>query len=202
MISGTLVDLADKVDLSRRSDPALVIVGSVVALRDRIRRLEKMPLRGRRVLVALAGPGPSKIAAQLRALGAYVIERPGVAVSRNADVAAPNSAWAQRMTACKYWYENGAFDGELPELIVLSSSTAARRLLSGENGTSLSAVPMLAFGPTTEAAARLHGAQNVLCLRANSIESAVSNTIQALRKLDAADLELRQGAKEMSKWQT
>ncbi len=194
VISGTLANLADKVEPKRRSDPALVIVGSVVSLRDRILWLEKMPLRGRRVLVALAGPGPSKIAAQLRALGAYVLERPGVAVGGNADGAAPDSAWEQGIPACKYWCRTEAPDGELPELIVLPNSSAARRLLSGENGKLLSAVPMLAFGPTTEAAARLHGAQKVLSLRANSIESAVSNTIQALRKLVAPNLELTRAA--------
>lgn len=48
VISGTLADLADRIDPGRRSDAALVIVGEVVALRDRMRWVEKMPLRGRR----------------------------------------------------------------------------------------------------------------------------------------------------------
>lgn len=54
VISGTLADLADRIDPARWPDPALVIVGEVVALRDRIRWFEKIPLRGRRILVARA----------------------------------------------------------------------------------------------------------------------------------------------------
>lgn len=67
VISGTLADLAARIDPERCSDPGLIIVGEVVALRDRIQWFEKMPLRGRRLLLARTRPGLSKIAAQLRA---------------------------------------------------------------------------------------------------------------------------------------
>jgi hypothetical protein len=46
--SGTLADLASRVPTNHRSDPALVIVGDVVALRERIRWFEPVPLRGER----------------------------------------------------------------------------------------------------------------------------------------------------------
>ena len=48
VISGTLADLASRVPINHRSDPALVIVGDVVALRERIRWFEPVPLRGER----------------------------------------------------------------------------------------------------------------------------------------------------------
>ena len=85
VISGTLADLAKRVASDRRSGPALVVVGEVVALRERIQWFERVPLRGRRVLVARARPGRSKIASKLRALGAQVMESPSVSVKELDD---------------------------------------------------------------------------------------------------------------------
>ncbi|HVA81114.1 MAG TPA: uroporphyrinogen-III C-methyltransferase [Candidatus Binataceae bacterium] len=49
VITATLADLAAKIDPARWPDPALVIVGEVVALRERIQWFEKMPPSERRV---------------------------------------------------------------------------------------------------------------------------------------------------------
>lgn len=200
VISGTLADLADKVGVERRADPALVIVGSVVTLHDRIRWLEKLPLRGRRVLVALAGRGPSKIAAGLRALGARVVERPGTLVEQPANDIPLESAFLPGPPVGQRESKRGALEEEAPELIVLPNSSAARGLLTRVSGTLLSAVPMLAIGPTIAETARRHGAQNVLCLPAGSVEAAVSNTIEAFRRLDACDLAPKERTKETFKW--
>lgn len=61
------------------SAPALLIVGEVVARRTPW--WEARPLATRRVLVARARPGRSKIAARLRALGAEVIEAPTIDIT-------------------------------------------------------------------------------------------------------------------------
>ncbi|HVA81765.1 MAG TPA: uroporphyrinogen-III C-methyltransferase, partial [Candidatus Binataceae bacterium] len=95
VISGTLADLAKRVASEHRSGPALVIVGDVVALRERIQWFERMPLRGRRVLVARARPGRSKIGSQLRALGAQVMESPSVSVKELDDYSALDLALVQ-----------------------------------------------------------------------------------------------------------
>jgi uroporphyrinogen III methyltransferase/synthase len=82
VVVGTLAELPH---LARDVDPrapALVIVGDVVALRERIAWFEHRPLRGRRVLVARARPGRSEIASQLRGFGAEVLELPEVGVAR------------------------------------------------------------------------------------------------------------------------
>lgn len=71
----TLSALAASVD---PATPALVIVGDVVGVRERIGWFERAPLIGQRLLVARARPGRSTIAAQLRALGAAVLEVPDV----------------------------------------------------------------------------------------------------------------------------
>jgi uroporphyrinogen III methyltransferase/synthase len=268
----------------------LVIVGDVVALRERIQWFERVPLRGRRVLVARARPGRSKIASQLRALGAQVMESPSVSVKelddysaldlalvkldrfdgivfgcaagvdavarrlnllnlkldRSAGIAViavgeeatetmertgrsptlqlngachdavagsapdltskhlllivaaqgrPNlqaelealGATVEAVSAYRYAYEFAHVNECLPELIVLPSSSAARLVQTGEAGTSLTGIPMLAIGPGTEAAARHHGATNVTQCTTDSSESAVSSAIEMLGRRRLSD---------------
>ena len=86
VIVGTLATLPDKTRDVDLTIPALVIVGDVVGLRERIAWFERRPLAGRRLLVARARPGRSAIATELRALGAEVLEIPEVeTVSLNGE---------------------------------------------------------------------------------------------------------------------
>lgn len=80
VIVGTLATLAERTRDVDPTAPALVIVGDVVALRERIAWFERHRLAGRRLLVARARPGRSALAAKLRALGAEVLEIPEVEV--------------------------------------------------------------------------------------------------------------------------
>ncbi len=283
VISGTLADLAKRVASEHRSSPALVIVGDVVALRERIQWFERVPLRGRRVLVARARPGRSKIASQLRALGAQVMESPSVSVKELDDYSALDlelvqldrfdaivfgcaagvdavarrlnllnlkldrspgtaviavgeeataaiertgilptlsldgachdavagsapdltskhmllivaaqgrprlqtelealGATVEAVSAYRYAYEFARLNECLPEMILLPSSSAARLVLTGETGTSLTGIPMLTMGPATEAAARRHGAIDVTQCPADNVESLVSSAIEFL----------------------
>lgn len=84
VIVGTLATLPEEIRDVDLAIPALVIVGDVVRLRERIAWFERRPLARRRVLVARARPGLSAVAGELRALGAEVLEIPEVeAVSLN-----------------------------------------------------------------------------------------------------------------------
>lgn len=78
VIVGTLATLPEKTRDVDLTVPALVIIGDVVGLRERIAWFECRPLVGRRLLVARARPGRSAIAAALRAYGAEVLEIPEV----------------------------------------------------------------------------------------------------------------------------
>lgn len=78
VIVGTVSSLADKTRDVDLTIPALVIVGEVVTLREQIAWFERSPLVGRRLLVARARPDRSTLAANLRALGAEVVELPEV----------------------------------------------------------------------------------------------------------------------------
>ena len=78
VIVGTLATLPENIRHVDLAIPALVIVGDVVGLRERIAWFERRPLAGRRLLVARARPGRSAMASDLRALGAEVLEMPEV----------------------------------------------------------------------------------------------------------------------------
>lgn len=78
VIVGTLATLSEQTRYVDPTAPALVIVGDVVGLRERIAWFERCFLAGRRLLVARARPGRSAIATKLRALGAEVLEVPKV----------------------------------------------------------------------------------------------------------------------------
>jgi uroporphyrinogen III methyltransferase / synthase len=86
VVTGTLADIAGRVRAAGVQSPAMIVVGSVVTLRDRLRWFEG----GRRVLVplapGLAGDGGTLQAVErLRTLGAEVWEWPVAAVEAPAD---------------------------------------------------------------------------------------------------------------------
>ncbi|MDE3035072.1 MAG: uroporphyrinogen-III synthase, partial [Nitrospirota bacterium] len=78
VIVGTLATLPEQTRDVDLTAPALVIIGDVVGLRERIAWFERHRLAGRRLLVARARPGRSAIAAVLRAHGAEVLEIPEI----------------------------------------------------------------------------------------------------------------------------
>jgi len=75
-LQGTLMDITEKAAEARFSNPAIILVGNVVSLREKISWFEKKPLFGRQILLARTSEAESKLAAELRDLGADVIEFP------------------------------------------------------------------------------------------------------------------------------
>ena len=67
---GTLAAEAEKVGLS---SPALLVVGQVVSLRDKLNWFEKRPLFGKRILVTRTREQAGRLSAKLRELGAEVL---------------------------------------------------------------------------------------------------------------------------------
>jgi uroporphyrinogen III methyltransferase/synthase len=84
-ISGTLADLPDKVKKAGLKAPAITVVGKVVSLRDELRWFEDLPLFGKRIVVTRTREQASQLSAQLRELGAEVLEIPTIAVQPPAD---------------------------------------------------------------------------------------------------------------------
>ena len=86
VVVGTLATLPDLVKETDLKPPALIIVGEVVALRDRLNWFEKRPLLGRRMIVTRSQAQASDLTARLEALGAEVIEAPAIRIEPPADL--------------------------------------------------------------------------------------------------------------------
>lgn len=69
-----LQHLAKAVEAACLPSPALIVVGGVVRLRDKLNFFEKQPLFGKRCLVPKIGTRPAPLAQKLRACGAEVQE--------------------------------------------------------------------------------------------------------------------------------
>jgi uroporphyrinogen-III synthase len=86
---------------------ALLIIGAVVQLRERLAWVEARPLFGRRILVARARPGVSPLAVLLRELGADVLEAPRVDVEPLDDPSALDEALAESWDAVVFSCADG-----------------------------------------------------------------------------------------------
>ncbi|MEW6265202.1 MAG: uroporphyrinogen-III C-methyltransferase [Thermodesulfobacteriota bacterium] len=75
-LTGTLADLAELAAAKGLKPPAVLVVGEVVRLRDRLNWFERLPLFGRRLLVTRARAQASALTRKLAALGARVLECP------------------------------------------------------------------------------------------------------------------------------
>jgi uroporphyrinogen III methyltransferase/synthase len=82
---GTLEDISRKADCAGFKNPALIIVGEVVSLRDKLNWFEKKPLFGKRVLVTRSREQASVMSEALEALGAEPLEFPTINVVEPED---------------------------------------------------------------------------------------------------------------------
>ncbi|MBZ5604401.1 MAG: uroporphyrinogen-III C-methyltransferase [Acidobacteriia bacterium] len=82
-IVGTLEDLAEK--LSAMKPPATIVIGEVVALRERFNWYERLPLFGKRIIVTRDRRQAAELADPLEALGAEVLLVPVIEIREPAD---------------------------------------------------------------------------------------------------------------------
>ena len=85
-LTGTIGDLAERIQEVGLKPPALVIVGDVVRLRSNIDWFEPLPLFGRRVVVTRPKGQSSEFAEKLRRLGADPVELPVIEIRPPADL--------------------------------------------------------------------------------------------------------------------
>ncbi|MCU1280491.1 MAG: hemD [bacterium] len=149
VVTGTLGDLAALVAAAAVDDdaPALVFVGEVVALRERVSWIERRPLSGRRIVVGRARPGRSEIAERLRARGADVVEMPDVAT-------APPATWQSLDSAIVVLRSYAAVLFASEEAVV---RTIGRLGAHGIDVRSLPSTPLVGVGAKAAAALRAHG---------------------------------------------
>ena len=78
--TGTLENIVDKVAEAGITAPAIIVVGEVVSLREKLKWFETKPLFGKRILVTRTREQSSKLKEALVELGAQVFEVPTIKV--------------------------------------------------------------------------------------------------------------------------
>jgi uroporphyrinogen III methyltransferase/synthase len=94
-IAGTLADLPQKLIDAGMKPPATIVIGEVVALRDRFNWFEHLPLFGQRIVVTRDRRQAAELMDPLEELGAEVISMPAIEIREAADPAPLDAAIAQ-----------------------------------------------------------------------------------------------------------
>jgi uroporphyrinogen III methyltransferase / synthase len=79
-VSGTLMELLERVSEQPRRGPAILVVGRVVGFRDHLRWFDARPLFGTRVLVTRPRDQAAEMVDRLTVLGAEAIEAPMIRI--------------------------------------------------------------------------------------------------------------------------
>ncbi|AMV73785.1 uroporphyrinogen-III C-methyltransferase [Desulfuromonas carbonis] len=146
-LTGTLADIAQRVQERGFRPPAIIIVGAVVNLRQSLRWFDNRPLFGKRVLVTRSADQAGEFSAQLQGQGALVVECPTIQLVPPADFAELDAAIARL----------ASFDW-----LVLTSVNAvqfffARLQTLNLDARVLGGCRVCAVGPKTAASIRDHG---------------------------------------------
>jgi uroporphyrinogen III methyltransferase/synthase len=80
-LTGTLADIAEKVRQTGFRPPAIIVVGEVVKLREKLAWFEKKPLFGKRILVTRSRSQMSVLSEKIRELGGEPLEFPVIRIT-------------------------------------------------------------------------------------------------------------------------
>jgi uroporphyrinogen III methyltransferase / synthase len=86
-IVGTLADLAGKIAEAALKPPATIVIGEVVALRDKFNWYERLPLFGKRIVVTRDRRQAADLAEPIEALGGEALLLPVIEIRQPADPA-------------------------------------------------------------------------------------------------------------------
>ncbi|MDP9349464.1 MAG: uroporphyrinogen-III C-methyltransferase, partial [Gemmatimonadota bacterium] len=149
VVTGTLRTLPGRVEQAGIGAPAIVVVGEVVALRERLSWFESRPLAGRRVVVTRARAQASEFASALEGLGAEVVQFPTIRIEDPEDRGPLLRAAAQ--AECFDWIVFTSVNG------VIRFWKALRE--GGRDTRALAGVSLCAIGPGTGEAIIHEGAR-------------------------------------------
>jgi uroporphyrinogen III methyltransferase/synthase len=85
-LSGSVADIAQKVDDASFKAPAVAVFGEVVKLREKLNWFENRPLSGKRIVVTRARQQAGLLSSGLRELGADVLELPTIRIEPPTDL--------------------------------------------------------------------------------------------------------------------
>jgi uroporphyrinogen III methyltransferase/synthase len=138
---GTLATLPEIISQEGMRPPATIVIGEVVALRDRFNWFEKLPLFGQRIVVTRDHRQASELADPLEELGAEVIRVPAIEIRPAEDTGPLDQAIARLRTYD--WIVFTSVNGVRFFLDRLDASARDVRALSAK---------VCAIGPATRAA--------------------------------------------------
>ncbi|MFZ0726679.1 MAG: uroporphyrinogen-III C-methyltransferase [Desulfobacterales bacterium] len=84
-VAGTLATIVERVRQAGLKAPAIIVVGEVVRLRDKMQWFDNRPLLGKRIVVTRARAQASDLVRQLAELGAECLEYPTISVEPPLD---------------------------------------------------------------------------------------------------------------------
>lgn len=145
--SGTLETIADDVARAGIGSPAIVVIGGVVALRERLRWFDTGALFGERVAITRAGPQSDEFARALLKRGAVPVVAPTIAIEPPDDLAAAERAVDEVATFA--WIVFTSQNGVDAFFARLDARGADTRALGG--------VKVAAIGERTAERLRRHG---------------------------------------------
>jgi uroporphyrinogen III methyltransferase / synthase len=134
---GTLETLPDKIASHGLRPPATIVIGEVVALRDRFNWFEKLPLFGQRIVVTRDRRQAAELAEPLEELGAEVLLLPVIEIQPAAD---PGPL--DRAIACLDTYD----------WLIFTSANAVRSFVDRLTDIRSLRAKICAIGPATAAA--------------------------------------------------
>ncbi|MEE8471441.1 MAG: uroporphyrinogen-III C-methyltransferase [Dehalococcoidia bacterium] len=146
-IVGTLADIAAKAAEDDFTPPAVVVVGSVVQLRSKLRWYDNQPLFGKRVLVTRSRHQASALSELLAQKGAEPIEMPVIEIEAMADYQELDKALASLSSYA--WLIFTSVNGV--------EAFFARLLKLGLDARELKGAGICAIGPATVQALKQHG---------------------------------------------
>ncbi len=86
VVTSTLSGIAEAVEKANLTPPAIIIMGGVVSLRDKLRWFDTQPLFGKKIVVTRTRNQASKLSKMLSSLGARVIEFPTIEIKKLDDL--------------------------------------------------------------------------------------------------------------------
>ncbi len=146
-VTGTLGDIVDTVGEQALGPPAIVIIGEVVRLRDKLAWFDCRPLFGKRVLVTRSRSQASALSRLLAEHGAEPVELPAIDIRPAENTADLDAAIAK-------------IDGY--QWVIFTSTNGVDAFFGrvgalGKDARSLGRVRLAAVGPATAAALATHG---------------------------------------------
>ncbi|MBI4499018.1 MAG: uroporphyrinogen-III C-methyltransferase [Chloroflexi bacterium] len=148
-VTGTLGDIVDTLAAREQpfGAPAVIVVGEVVALRERLRWFDNRPLWGKRVLITRSRDQAGRLAHLLAEQGADPIEVPAIAIAPPDDPGPLDDALGRirEYTWVVFTSVNGV------------AGVFARLEAQGRDARALAGVRVCAIGPATAASLRERG---------------------------------------------